>query len=246
MSPKGTSIVEVTRPGLQHLMKSGGYPPFPPMGGSLLRTIRLEWAKKGPLTLCWSSPLCFCWCPTTCLYWMFSSLLLTSQQYWKVRFLFHVAPHPYPCFVPFLISAKGSTPSHGSSLRELFLKPRDLGGGGEWMTGTEGGTWRDEHWVLFCMLANWTPIKNKFIIKKRKNSGQATEHRSNNPKRDVSQLNLDKEVGLRKAKWSVQELWGRRWLNQDWTPEPGALISASVSRDRVLLVWWLTGRGWEV
>ena len=25
-----------------------------------------------------------------------------------------------------------------------------------------------EHWVLFCMLANWTPIKNKFIIKKKK------------------------------------------------------------------------------
>ena len=39
-------------------------------------------------------------------------------------------------------------------------------GGGEWVTGTEGGSWRDEHWVLFCMLANWTPIKNKFIINK--------------------------------------------------------------------------------
>ena len=36
-----------------------------------------------------------------------------------------------------------------------------------WVTGTEGGTWWDEHWVLFCMLANWTRIKNKFIIKKK-------------------------------------------------------------------------------
>ena len=34
--------------------------------------------------------------------------------------------------------------------------------------GTEGGTWQDEHWVLFCMLANWTPIKNKFIVKKKR------------------------------------------------------------------------------
>ena len=33
---------------------------------------------------------------------------------------------------------------------------------------TEGSTWRDEHWVLFCMLVNWTPIKNYFI-KKNKN-----------------------------------------------------------------------------
>ena len=31
-----------------------------------------------------------------------------------------------------------------------------------------GGTWQDEHWVLFCMLVNWTPIKNKFIKKRKK------------------------------------------------------------------------------
>ena len=28
------------------------------------------------------------------------------------------------------------------------------GGGGDWVTGTEGGTWQDEHWVLCYMLAN--------------------------------------------------------------------------------------------
>ena len=32
-------------------------------------------------------------------------------------------------------------------------------GMGDQVTGTEGGTWRDEHWVLFCKLANWTPMK---------------------------------------------------------------------------------------
>ena len=34
---------------------------------------------------------------------------------------------------------------------------REVGGGGgwgDWVTGTEGGTWRDEHWVLCYMLAN--------------------------------------------------------------------------------------------
>ena len=31
--------------------------------------------------------------------------------------------------------------------------------GGDWVMGTEGGTWRDEHWVICCMLANGTPIK---------------------------------------------------------------------------------------
>ena len=46
------------------------------------------------------------------------------------------------------------------------MEGEEGGGGGEWVTGTEGGTWRDEHWVLFCMLVNWTPIKNKFIFKK--------------------------------------------------------------------------------
>ena len=36
-----------------------------------------------------------------------------------------------------------------------------------------GGTWWDEHWVLFYMLANWTPIQNKFILKKEGGGGQA-------------------------------------------------------------------------
>ena len=27
-------------------------------------------------------------------------------------------------------------------------------GWGDWVMGTEGGTWRDEHWVLCYMLAN--------------------------------------------------------------------------------------------
>ena len=32
-------------------------------------------------------------------------------------------------------------------------------GWGDRVMGTEGGTWRDEHWVICCMLANGTPIK---------------------------------------------------------------------------------------
>ena len=48
------------------------------------------------------------------------------------------------------------------------MKGKRAVGGGEWVTGTEGGPRRDEHWVLFCMLANRTLIKNKFIIKKKK------------------------------------------------------------------------------
>ena len=27
-------------------------------------------------------------------------------------------------------------------------------GWGDWVMGTEGGTWQDEHWVLYYMLAN--------------------------------------------------------------------------------------------
>ena len=30
---------------------------------------------------------------------------------------------------------------------------------GDWVTGTEGGTGQDEHWVLYYTLANQTPIK---------------------------------------------------------------------------------------
>ena len=36
-------------------------------------------------------------------------------------------------------------------------------GGGDWVMDTEGGTWWDEHWVLCCVLANWTPIKRNFF-----------------------------------------------------------------------------------
>ena len=53
--------------------------------------------------------------------------------------------------------------------KELGVIVGEVGSGwGEWVTGTEGGTGRDEHWVLFCMLANRTLIKSKFIIKKKK------------------------------------------------------------------------------
>ena len=33
-------------------------------------------------------------------------------------------------------------------------KGRWAGVWGDWVMGTEGGTWRDEHWVLCYMLAN--------------------------------------------------------------------------------------------
>ena len=36
---------------------------------------------------------------------------------------------------------------------------------GDWVTGTEGGTWQDEHCMLYYMLANRTPIKNIHIKK---------------------------------------------------------------------------------
>ena len=35
------------------------------------------------------------------------------------------------------------------------------GGWGDQVMGTEGGTWWDEHWVLYYMLANWASIKKK-------------------------------------------------------------------------------------
>ena len=42
----------------------------------------------------------------------------------------------------------------------------EVGGGwGYWVTGTEGGACRYEHWVLCYMLANRTPIK-KYTKKK--------------------------------------------------------------------------------
>ena len=38
--------------------------------------------------------------------------------------------------------------------KQRLLEERWGAGCGDWVMGTEGGTWRDEHWVLFCMLAN--------------------------------------------------------------------------------------------
>ena len=36
---------------------------------------------------------------------------------------------------------------------------------GNWVAGTEEDTWWDEHWVLYCMLANRISIKtNKKIL----------------------------------------------------------------------------------
>ena len=55
---------------------------------------------------------------------------------------------------------------------------REVGGAvGDWVMGTEGGTWWDEHWVLFYMLANWTPIKNKL---KKKRSQEVKKNREDN------------------------------------------------------------------
>ena len=45
--------------------------------------------------------------------------------------------------------------SNMRKLRIILLK----GIGGDWVMATEGGTWRNEHWVLCYMLANGTPIK---------------------------------------------------------------------------------------
>ena len=44
-------------------------------------------------------------------------------------------------------------------------------GWGDWVMGIEGGTWRDEHWVLCCMLANQTPIKKYKKRKRKRNLG---------------------------------------------------------------------------
>ena len=41
--------------------------------------------------------------------------------------------------------------------------------------GTEGGTGRDEPWVLRSMLANRSPIKKKIFLVKKKQTGQEIE-----------------------------------------------------------------------
>ena len=52
------------------------------------------------------------------------------------------------------VDRKWETPNSGKMEGEVG------GRSGDFMTGTEGGTGHNEHWVLYYMLANWTPIKN--------------------------------------------------------------------------------------
>ena len=59
---------------------------------------------------------------------------------------------------------------------KLYILPKAMNRFSAIPTGTEGSTWRDEHWVLFCMLVNWTPIKNKFILKKKKVCSSVNRH----------------------------------------------------------------------
>ena len=47
-------------------------------------------------------------------------------------------------------------------------KGRWAGGWGDWVTGTEGATWQNEHWELCYVLANRTPIKKYTKRKKKK------------------------------------------------------------------------------
>ena len=53
-----------------------------------------------------------------------------------------------------------------------------------------GNTWQDEHWVLFCMLTNWTPIKNKFIKKKKNGPGKKAMGRSRRGKKKTQLHNF--------------------------------------------------------
>lgn len=121
VSPKGISVSQSNPPwSPEHPMKSGGYPPFPP----LLRTIRVGWAKKEPLTPPSSS--LFLSLPND-PFWILS-LLLTSQQYWNVRFLFHTAP-PSSTLFPFLSLLKGPFLARDHLLDNFFFfKP------GTWKT----------------------------------------------------------------------------------------------------------------
>ena len=95
----------------------------------------------------------------------------------------------------------------------------------EWVTGTEGGTWQDEHWVLFCMLANWTPIKNKFIIKKIKVfiyvQKKKKEKRKENAGPDIPSSSLDHSSG-------ESEKWAPQTQRSPWEQQEGGrgLISA--------------------
>ena len=54
---------------------------------------------------------------------------------------------------------------------ELGVVKREVGGGWGEEQGDRhlGDTWWDDHWMLFYMLANWTPIKVnlKKILKKK-------------------------------------------------------------------------------
>ena len=59
---------------------------------------------------------------------------------------------------------------------KLYILPKAMNRFSAIPTGTEGSTWRDEHWVLFCILANWTTIQNKFIFKKGKTKNKTIAH----------------------------------------------------------------------
>ena len=58
-----------------------------------------------------------------------------------------------------------------------WWKGRWAGGWGDWVTGTEGGTWWNEHWVLYCMLANRTPIKEYTKNKQQLEAGVLEDER---------------------------------------------------------------------
>lgn len=63
------------------------------------------------------------------------------------------------CFVLFKIYLLISESDRDRAWVEGGAEGEREGGWSDWVMGTEGGTWRDEHWVLCYMLANWTPIK---------------------------------------------------------------------------------------
>ena len=92
------------------------------------------------------------------------------------------------------------------------------------MTGTEGGTWRDEHWVLYYMLANQTPIKIQKIIKnlktkqkrKWKSRGSLTWplHRHALKKKEESSQNSPR--GVDKGQMWTNEEMGDREEGHNW------------------------------
>ena len=51
--------------------------------------------------------------------------------------------------------------------KQGVVEGRWVGGWDDWVTGTEGGTWWVEHWVLHYMLANQIPEKTTYNKKKK-------------------------------------------------------------------------------